>query len=106
MVKTEMEIIFYPTNSISDSYDVEKIRGLTFMLDVGENYIGFVSTEDNIEKYIFGNMYKIIVRFPSLVEKNSLRFFNKWINDNRVSICLGSKIIGEGKILSYSFDVR
>lgn len=79
---------------------------MTFALDTEKFYIGVVNNQSNVQKYIFENRYKITVRFPSLDTKSALCVFDKWTNNNMVNVCLGNKIIGEGKVLSYCLDKK
>ena len=102
MLKAEIEIIFYKSESEQTSYSADKITSLTFMLDSNDYYIGFIDGQKNDKKYVFNCKYSLRFKFPSLIESNCNKYLTKWKYDNEVSICLGAKIIGEGRVISYS----
>lgn len=104
MLKADIKIVFFATGIYKKGYDVDKVKSVTFMLASDEYYIGFIDNNDNSngKYYVFGNEYKVIVTFPSLSEENYKKYINIWKENNKVNICLGKKVIGEGRILSYS----
>jgi len=107
MMMANIKITFFPRTSYLNSkepYLSKYIRDLSFKFNEKLYFIGFiVESENKVDMYEIGKTYKLTFQFPSISMQLMEDNFTHWDHNNIIDICMGSKAIGEARLLDCWF---